>query len=65
MSKEFLIADHDDLPRAARELAPLLSGVVALHGEMGAGKTTFVSALMRELGSTDTVSSPTFSLVNE
>lgn len=42
-----------------------MRGVVALHGEMGAGKTTFVSALMRGLGSADDVSSPTFSLVNE
>ena len=32
---------------------------------MGAGKTTFIKALCAELGVTDEVSSPTFSLVNE
>ena len=32
---------------------------------MGAGKTTLIKALVSELGSLDTVSSPTFGLVNE
>ena len=32
---------------------------------MGAGKTTFIKALCRELGSTDPITSPTFALVNE
>ena len=39
--------------------------VIALHGEMGAGKTTFSTALCRAMGITGTVNSPTFSLVNE
>lgn len=39
--------------------------VVALHGEMGAGKTTLVHALCDQLGVKDTVSSPTFSIINE
>ncbi|MCR9102011.1 MAG: tRNA (adenosine(37)-N6)-threonylcarbamoyltransferase complex ATPase subunit type 1 TsaE [bacterium] len=34
-------------------------------GEIGAGKTTLIKALCRKLGSEETVSSPTFSLVNE
>lgn len=37
----------------------------ALVGELGAGKTTLVSALVRKLGVTEPTSSPTFSLVNE
>lgn len=41
------------------------SGVWMLHGEMGAGKTTLVKAIGRSLGVTETMSSPTFSLVNE
>ena len=39
--------------------------VVAFHGEMGAGKTTFVHALCDELGVQNAVSSPTFSIINE
>lgn len=35
------------------------------EGGMGAGKTTFISAIAQLLGSADHVTSPTFSLVNE
>ncbi len=58
-----------DLPLAARQVAAALAEcklpIVTLEGEMGAGKTTLVRALAAELGITDDVSSPTFSLVNE
>lgn len=40
-------------------------GVLALHGEMGAGKTTFVQGLARALGIRRPVTSPTFALVAE
>ena len=57
------------LPDAARQVAAVLARtnllIVALEGEMGAGKTTFVRALAVALGVADDVSSPTFSLVNE
>ncbi len=39
--------------------------VIALHGQMGAGKTTFVHAICDVLQVNDTVSSPTFSIINE
>lgn len=39
--------------------------VFALHGEMGAGKTTFVHAVCEAAGVTDNISSPTFSIINE
>lgn len=39
--------------------------VLTLNGGLGAGKTTFVSALCAYLGVEEVVSSPTFSLVNE
>ena len=40
-------------------------GVIAFHGAMGAGKTTFIRALCQELGVQDVVTSPTFAIVNE
>lgn len=39
--------------------------VIAFHGEMGAGKTTFIHALCSALKVTSTVGSPTFSIINE
>lgn len=38
--------------------------VYALHGNMGAGKTTFIKQLCEEMGSADVVNSPTFAIVN-
>ncbi len=37
----------------------------AFTGELGSGKTTFIHALCRQLGVKNTVTSPTFALVNE
>lgn len=55
------------LPEAAARLLDQVKegGVIALHGEMGTGKTTFSTAFCKALGVTGTVNSPTFSLVNE
>ena len=39
--------------------------IFLFSGEMGTGKTTFISEVCRRLGVTDDVGSPTFSLVNE
>src|SRR5689334_14212838 len=57
--------DHTE--RIAAEFAQTLRGgeVVALHGDLGAGKTHFVRGLVRGLGGdVRTVSSPTFVLLN-
>ena len=53
--------------RAAQRVAEALpdGGVVALQGELGAGKTTFVQGLARALGIARPVTSPTFTLVSE
>ncbi len=47
----------------AKNLTP--GSVVALFGDLGAGKTAFVRGLARGLDSTDRVTSPTFTIVNE
>lgn len=41
------------------------SRVIAFHGEMGAGKTTFIKALCSQLGVRGSVSSPTYSIINQ
>jgi tRNA threonylcarbamoyladenosine biosynthesis protein TsaE len=41
------------------------SKVFAFYGQMGAGKTTLVTALCRYKGVKDTIGSPTFSIINE
>lgn len=58
----------DDLRPAARSFVKEVlerTSVVAFYGKMGAGKTTFIKAVCEELGVTDVVNSPTFSIVNE
>lgn len=41
------------------------SSVYAFYGPMGAGKTTFIKAVCREIGVEDVVTSPTFAIINE
>lgn len=57
----------DDLKDVAREFLKShpKPTVCLLRGDMGVGKTTFVARLCKELGVSEEVSSPTFSLVNE
>jgi tRNA threonylcarbamoyladenosine biosynthesis protein TsaE len=62
-----LVSALEELPALARKLL-LFAGehrVFVFYGEMGTGKTTFIKALCKELGVAVTVSSPTFSIVNE
>lgn len=49
-----------DIIRSAKGLSVWL-----INGEMGAGKTTLVKSICRELSVTEVVSSPTFSIINE
>lgn len=60
------LADAPATLRAGERLARAVRGgdAIALVGDLGAGKTTFVSGLVAALGA-GTATSPTFSLVNE
>ena len=57
----------EELPKIATELIQLAKHkkAVLFYAEMGAGKTTLIKEIIKQLGVTDNVSSPTFSLVNE
>ena len=65
--KKIHINSEEQLAEVAEALLDALDGrtVVALRGEMGAGKTTLVRALAEHLGVEDQVTSPTFALVNQ
>ena len=49
----------------AATLSALSATVVALHGDLGAGKTTLVQAIARTLGIVETVTSPTFVVMKQ
>ncbi len=57
----------DNLPEAARAFIEAMgeNRIFAFEGEMGAGKTTFITEVCRQLGASDDSGSPTFSIVNE
>lgn len=57
--------DLDAVDQIAAMVAEALCyNVITIDGPMGAGKTTFVKALCKQLGIKETISSPTFSLIN-
>lgn len=61
------VSGLEDLPQAAQQIINF-AGAQAIwifDGEMGAGKTTLIQEICRQLGVLDAVSSPTFSIVNE
>lgn len=56
----------ENITNLASELLPQLDyKIVLFNGEMGAGKTTLIKALLKEMKCNDVVTSPTFSIVNE
>ncbi len=68
MKHEIIIRDLEDLDRVAGRFLEEIGDhkLIALYAPMGAGKTTFTTALCHRLGvRDDAVSSPTFAIVNE
>lgn len=68
MNKRFICKSLYDTQKLANEFANSLKGkeLIAMFGDLGAGKTTFTKALCKALSIDDqTVTSPTFSLMNE
>lgn len=61
------IKSLDNITDAAAEFIKQMGDntVFAFHGEMGAGKTTFIKAICEKLGVDDVINSPTFAIVNE
>ncbi|MGU9937586.1 tRNA (adenosine(37)-N6)-threonylcarbamoyltransferase complex ATPase subunit type 1 TsaE [Empedobacter brevis] len=63
---KFIINHLDELPEVAQKIIGQLHyKLITFEGEMGAGKTTFIKEFVKALGTTDEISSPTFSIVNE
>jgi len=61
------VKNLEALQSAARKFIGQMGNrsVFAFYGRMGVGKTTFIKAVCKELGVTETVTSPTFAIINE
>ena len=64
---EFISRSYDETVEIAAEFSSQLKpgDVISLKGDLGAGKTAFTSGLVKGLGISNNVSSPTFTIVNE
>ena len=64
---QVITSSPEETHAIARDLVASLPGgsVVALHGELGSGKTCFVQGMARALGISQAVTSPTFTIVGE
>ncbi|MDQ2721092.1 MAG: tRNA (adenosine(37)-N6)-threonylcarbamoyltransferase complex ATPase subunit type 1 TsaE [Bacteroidota bacterium] len=62
-----IVFEIDDIGSAAEKFLKITDDykVFAFSGDLGAGKTTFIGALCKQLGVTETVTSPTYSIIQE
>jgi len=67
MTKTYTVRSVEETWQVASEVAKLLKpgAVIALHGDLGAGKTTFVQGVGFALGVRRPVTSPTFTITTE
>lgn len=64
---EFITNSPQETENIGQQLAALLhpGDIVSFYGDLGAGKTAFIRGLALGLGITDSVTSPTYTIVNE
>ncbi len=63
---QFTIHQLEEWKDVVNQIIPNLQhNILLLKGNLGAGKTTFTQYLLKEFGSDDEISSPTYSIVNE
>ena len=65
--KTIKIKSLETIRQSAQEFIHFMGDntIFAFNGSMGAGKTTFIKAICKELGVSDVINSPTFAIVNE
>lgn len=63
--KRYTTGSEEETRRLAKKLAKKFKGVIALSGELGAGKTTFVQGFAKGLKIKDKIISPTFVLIRQ
>jgi len=67
LTKEIPISDEGKIPEVAQQLLQAL-GVrkkLALYGQIGAGKTTLIKEICRQVGVKEQVCSPTYGIINQ
>ena len=64
---KLLLNNLSDIDAVAQQFVENMGdrNIFAFYGEMGVGKTTFIKALCKSLCVTETITSPTFAIVNE
>ena len=63
--KNYISHSSNETAKIAKKLAKKISGVIALVGDLGTGKTTFVQGFAEGLGIKDKIISPTFVLIRQ
>lgn len=62
-----IIFELDEIETTAEEFLQIVkpNKIFAFSGDLGAGKTTFINALCKQLGVRESVTSPTYSIIQE
>ncbi len=67
LTKEISILNEGQIPTIAQELLQAVGNrkKIAFHGQIGAGKTTLIKEICRQLGVREQVCSPTYGIINQ